>query len=124
MSHPLDDYLRHLTRRTFLGDATRGIGSIALGSLLVRRRPGGADLVAVLIAPYDLREMAMLGDAGSNALGAVLGLDSVERFTGRRRWSAIGALAGLTLLGETRSLGELVERTPMLRELDALGRQP
>ena len=80
--------------------------------------------MAVLLLPYDLREMGMLGDAGSNALGAVLGLSSVERFTGRRRWSAIGALAGLTLLGETRSLGELIERTPVLREFDALGRQP
>ena len=66
----------------------------------------------------------MLGDAGSNTLGAVLGLSSVKRLTGRRRWSAIGALAGLTLLGETRSLGTLIERTPVLRELDALGRQP
>ena len=102
----------------------RALKAYALGSLLVRRRPGGADLVAVLIAPYDLREMAMLGDAGSNALGAVLGLGSVERFTGRRRWSAIGALVGLTLLGETRSVGALIERTPVLRELDALGRQP
>ena len=102
----------------------RALKAYALGSLVVGRRPGRADLVAVLIAPYDLREMAMLGDAGSNALGAVLGLGSVERFTGRRRWSAIGALAGLTLLGETRSLGELIERTPVLRELDALGREP
>jgi hypothetical protein len=48
----------------------------------------------------------------------------VARLTGRRRWSAIGALAGLTLLGEARSLGALIERTPVLRELDALGRQP
>jgi hypothetical protein len=79
---------------------------------------------AVLLAPYDLREMAMLGDAGSNALGALLGLSSVNRFTERGRWVAIGALAGLTLLGERRSLGELIERTPGLRELDAWGRLP
>ena len=79
---------------------------------------------AVLLAPYDLREMAMLGDAGSNALGALLGLSSVERFTERGRWAAIGVLAGLTLLGERRSLGALIERTPGLRELDALGRLP
>ena len=79
---------------------------------------------AVLLAPYDLREMAMLGDAGSNAFGALLGLSSVERFTERGRWAAIGALAGLTLLGERRSLGALIERTPGLRELDALGRLP
>ena len=81
-------------------------------------------LPAVLLAPYDLREMAMLGDAGANALGALLGLSSVDRLSGRGRWIAVGALAGLTLLGETRSLGALIERTPALRELDALGRQP
>jgi hypothetical protein len=78
---------------------------------------------AVLLLPYDLREMAMLGDGGSNALGAMLGLSSVSRLTERGRWVAIGALAGLTLLGERRSLGELIERIPVLRELDALGRR-
>jgi hypothetical protein len=78
---------------------------------------------AVILAPYDLREMAMLGDAGANALGAMLGLSSVSRLTERGRWVAIGALAGLTALGERRSLGELIERTPLLRRVDALGRQ-
>ena len=83
------------------------------------RAPKG---VAVLLLPYDLREMTMLGDAGANALGALLGLNSVGRLTGRGRWLAIGALAGLNLLGERRSLGELIERTPVLRTLDAWGR--
>jgi hypothetical protein len=78
--------------------------------------------LAVLLLPYDLREMAMLGDAGSNALGALLGLKSVRRFTGRGRWVAIGALAGLTLLGERKSIGTLIERTPVLRWVDGLGR--
>ena len=80
--------------------------------------------MAVLLAPYDLREMLMLGDSGSNTLGAVLGFRSVDRLTERQRWSAIAALAGLTLLGERRSLGALIERTPAVRELDAWGRQP
>ena len=97
----------------------------ALKAYLAAALAVGAPLrAAVLLAPYDLREMAMLGDAGSNALGALLGLSSVERFTERGRWAAIGALAGLTLLGERRSLGALIERTPGLRELDALGRLP
>jgi hypothetical protein len=78
---------------------------------------------AVLLLPYDLREQVMLGDSGSNALGAMLGLSSVSRLTGTSRWLAIGALAGLTLLGERRSLGELIERAPGLRTLDRLGRQ-
>jgi hypothetical protein len=79
---------------------------------------------AVLLLPYDLRERAMLGDAGSNAFGAVLGLKSVDRFHGRTRLAAIGVLAGLNLLGERTSLGRLIERTPGLRELDRLGRLP
>jgi UDP-GlcNAc:undecaprenyl-phosphate/decaprenyl-phosphate GlcNAc-1-phosphate transferase len=66
--------------------------------------------------------MAMLGDGGSNALGALLGLKSVKRFTGRGRWVAIGALAGLTLLGERTSIGAWIERTPALRWIDGLGR--
>jgi hypothetical protein len=53
----------------------------------------------------------------------MLGLSSVSRLTDRGRWLAIGALAGLTLLGERRSLGELIERTPGLSQIDALGRQ-
>jgi hypothetical protein len=83
----------------------------------------GAPLgVAVLLGPYDLRERVMLGDAGSNALGALLGLKSVERFHGWGRWAAVAAVAGLNVLGERRSLGELIERTAFLREVDAWGR--
>jgi hypothetical protein len=77
---------------------------------------------AVLLLPYDLRERIMLGDAGANALGAMLGLSSVSRLTGRGRWLAIGTLAGLTLLGERRSLGAMIESTPGLSWLDRLGR--
>jgi hypothetical protein len=78
--------------------------------------------VAVLLAPYDLREMAMLGDTGANALGAMLGLNSVERVTGRGRWLLIGALFGLTALGERTSLGQLIERSTLLRRVDEWGR--
>ena len=125
---------------------TRSLSSAALVSLsanalnLLDTRPGralkvflaAAELlrgptraylpIAVLLAPYDLREMTMLGDAGSNALGGVLGYGSVTRFTARGRRLAIAALAGLTIVGETRSLGDVIERTPWLRALDRLGR--
>lgn len=100
----------------------RALKAFGLGALLLGSAPKRALAVAVLLTPYDLNEMAMLGDAGSNALGAVLGFSSVERFAGWRRWSAIGALALLTLAGERRSLGSAIEATPVLRDLDRFGR--
>jgi len=102
----------------------RALKAFFLGSLLLRSRARGALAVAVLLAPYDHREMTMLGDAGSNALGAVLGLDSVRRLTGARRIGAIGALAAVTLVGDRRSLGAMIESSPGLGALDRLGRYP
>jgi glucosyl-3-phosphoglycerate synthase len=96
----------------------RALKAYVLGALVC----GAPVARAVLLLPYDLRERTMLGDAGANALGAMLGLSSVSRLTGRGRWLAIGALAGLTLLGERRSLGAMIESTPGLSWLDRLGR--
>jgi hypothetical protein len=88
---------------------------------------GGVDRkalgAAVLLAPYDLREMWMLGDGGSNALGALLGWRSVDCLTSRGRIAAAGALAALTIVGERHSLGMLIETTPGLRALDRMGRR-
>ena len=96
-----------------------------LKAYLLAAGPLGAPVgLAVLLLPYDLAERTMLGDAGSNTLGAVVGLKSVDRFHGFSRLAAIATLAGLNLLGERTSLGRLIERTPGLRELDALGRKP
>jgi hypothetical protein len=94
----------------------------ALKAFLVTAPGSDFAPVAILLLPYDLREKSMLGDAGSNALGAVVGLNSVDRFHGRARWAVIAALAGLNLLGERRSLGALIERTPGLAWFDRLGR--
>jgi hypothetical protein len=47
----------------------------------------------------------------------------VKRFTGTGQSRAIGALAALNLLGELTSVGRLIERMPVLRDVDALGRQ-
>jgi hypothetical protein len=100
----------------------RALKAFLAGALLVRGPARAYAPIAVLLAPYDLREMTMLGDAGSNALGAVLGYGSVATFTARGQRFAIAALAGLTIIGELRSLGELIERTPGLSQLDRLGR--
>ena len=96
----------------------RALKAYLAAALVVDAPLGGA----VILLPYDLREMTMLGDGGSNALGALVGLKSVSRLTERGRWSAIALLAGLTVLGELRSHGATIERTPLLRDLDGLGR--
>jgi hypothetical protein len=97
----------------------RALKAYALAALPLR----APLLPAVILAPYDLREMAMLGDSGSNALGALLGLSSVKRFAGRGQWLAIGALATLNILGELTSLGDALDASPVLGPLDRLGRQ-
>jgi hypothetical protein len=100
----------------------RALKAFLAGAALVRGEAKSYFSIAVLLAPYDLREMTMLGDAGANALGAVLGYGSVGKLTARGQLFAIAALAGLTAAGEARSLGELIERTPVLSRLDRLGR--
>jgi hypothetical protein len=100
----------------------RALKAFLAAATLVRGPARAYAPIAVLLAPYDLREMTMLGDAGSNALGAVLGYGSVGRLTARGQILCIAALAAFTAAGEARSLGALIERTPVLRELDSMGR--
>jgi glycosyl transferase family 2 len=100
----------------------RALKAFLAGAALVRGPAKGYVPIAVLLTPYDLREMTMLGDAGANALGAVLGYGSVSKLTARGQILSIAALAALTVVGETRSLGALIERTPGLSHLDRLGR--
>jgi len=100
----------------------RALKAFLASAALIRGPTARYVPIAVLLAPYDLREMTMLGDAGANALGALLGYGSVSKLTARGQLFAIAALAGLTVAGEARSLGELIERTPVLSRLDRLGR--
>ena len=87
-------------------------------------RPGVATAAAALL-PDDLAERTMLGDAGANALGAVLGLALVDRLPGRpARAAALGALAGLTAASEVVSYSRVIDASPPLRWLDRLGRRP
>ena len=77
---------------------------------------------AVVAGAYDLRERAMLGDTGSNLIGALAGLWLVLTLSGTGQLIALGALLAITVYGELRSISALIERTPGLRELDSLGR--
>jgi UDP-GlcNAc:undecaprenyl-phosphate GlcNAc-1-phosphate transferase len=76
----------------------------------------------LVLLPLDLRELGMLGDTGSNAIGAVAGLWLVMTLSTLGLGIAAGLLVLITLYGEFRSISGLIERTPGLRQLDLIGR--
>ncbi|HKQ17144.1 MAG TPA: hypothetical protein VJS87_01270 [Solirubrobacterales bacterium] len=79
---------------------------------------------AVLVgAWFTLRERAMLGDTGSNLVGAIAGVWLLTALDETGRLIALAILAALTIFGEFRSISATIERVPPLRWLDSLGRK-
>jgi UDP-GlcNAc:undecaprenyl-phosphate GlcNAc-1-phosphate transferase len=78
---------------------------------------------ALAMAPEDLGERAMLGDAGANALGAMLGA-SAAGLPRPARIALLAGIAALTAASEKVSFTKVIERTTPLRWLDMLGRRP
>lgn len=72
----------------------------------------------------DLGEQSMLGDAGANALGAMLGAAAAATLPRPARFALLTAVAGLTAASEKVSFTRVIERTPALRRLDEFGRRP
>ena len=70
----------------------------------------------------DFAGSTMLGDAGANALGAAIGLRSALTASRPRLVCELAVLAALTLASERVSFTRVIESTPGLRHLDALGR--
>jgi UDP-N-acetylmuramyl pentapeptide phosphotransferase/UDP-N-acetylglucosamine-1-phosphate transferase len=88
--------------------------------------PGGVAVVvgaALGLLAFDLREDLMLGDAGANALGAVIGLGVVLSCSFPVRAGALVVVVALNALSEVISFSAVIARTPVLRELDRLGRK-
>ena len=71
---------------------------------------------------FTLREKAMLGDTGSNVVGALIGVWLVTTLSDPGRLVALGVLIVLTVYGEFRSISKAIERIPLMRQLDSLGR--
>ena len=76
----------------------------------------------LVVGVYDLRERGMLGDTGANLLGAIGGAWMVLTLSLGGLIVALVLLVAFTIYGEFRSISAFVERAPVLRHLDSLGR--
>ena len=99
----------------------RALKAGAAGAVALHQ--AGPAAAALALLPDDLSEQTMLGDAGANALGAVLGLALLQRHPARAR-GALAVLVGLTAASEVVSYSRVIDAVPPLRWVDRLGRLP
>lgn len=110
------------------GRAEKGFVALAAGLCLGAWTVEPLELLGIFVGPVlvgawlTLRERAMLGDTGSNLVGALAGIWMLETLGDPARLVALGIVAALTAYGEFRSLNAVIERVPPLRALDSLGR--
>ena len=103
---------------------------LALSLPLVARPEVGGELVAgplgavAALLPADLAERTMLGDAGANGLGALLGVALIAAASRRRLVVLLLLLVGLTVASEVVSFSVVIDRVRPLRWLDRLGARP
>ena len=103
------------------GRAAKAI--ILLGAGLMGSGAAPAVGAAAGSLPTDLAARSMLGDCGANALGAAVGTAAAQSLPRAFRLLAFGAVAALTMASERVSFTDVIERTPLLRRLDQLGRR-
>lgn len=110
------------------GRAEKGLALLGAGLCLGAWTFAPLELLGIFAGPvavgawFTLRERAMLGDTGSNLIGAVAGVWLLTTLGADARLIALGAVAGLTIYGELRSISAAIESVPPLRWLDSLGR--
>ncbi|HHW15753.1 MAG TPA: hypothetical protein GXX28_12615 [Firmicutes bacterium] len=110
--------------RALKGFLLVGLAAVALG------QPGG--LVPVWLAPlagaalvfglHDLRGEIMMGDTGSNVLGALVGVGVAWSWSLGARAAWLLFLVAFHFYTERASLSAAIERVSVLRWLDRLGR--
>lgn len=110
------------------GRSVKGFVLLGIGLTIATTNTEALAGLGLFIAPvlvagfYDLREKAMLGDAGSNAIGALAGLWIVLTMDTNGQLMALAVLFLVNLFGEFRSISNVIEKVPGLRHLDSLGR--
>jgi len=111
------------------GRAEKGLALLGLGLCLGAWTLEPLELLGIFAgavavgAWFTLRERAMLGDTGSNLLGAIAGVWLLTTLGGTGRLIALAAVLALTIFGELRSISKTVDAVPPLRWLDSLGRE-
>src|SRR5262249_3037878 len=105
--------------------------ALTLTAVLVCARAGSLDPlrpIAPLVPPVavcawlTLRERAMVGDTGASLIGGMIGVLLVTTLAPAGLALALGSLIAISLYGEFRPIGSAVERLPLLKRLDSLGR--
>jgi hypothetical protein len=93
-------------------------GSVLVGAVV------GTVAAAVVALPVDLRERAMLGDAGANLAGFVAGVALFAALPGSALLPTAALAVALNVLADTTGFSRVIDATPPLRWLDRLGRLP
>jgi UDP-GlcNAc:undecaprenyl-phosphate/decaprenyl-phosphate GlcNAc-1-phosphate transferase len=110
------------------GRAEKGLALLGAGLCLGAWTLAPIELLGIFAGPVlvgawlTLRERAMLGDTGSNLIGAVAGVWLLTILGGEARLIALALVVALTIYGELRSISATIESVPPLRWLDSLGR--
>jgi UDP-N-acetylmuramyl pentapeptide phosphotransferase/UDP-N-acetylglucosamine-1-phosphate transferase len=99
---------------------------LAVGSLFNAGLVPVAVVAGAVLALFldDLRERLMLGDTGSNALGAAIGVGIVSQVGEAGSLIALIGLLGMTLASEFISFSKVIDKFPPFRAIDMLGRKP
>jgi UDP-GlcNAc:undecaprenyl-phosphate GlcNAc-1-phosphate transferase len=110
------------------GRVEKAFGLLLAGLCLGAWTDAPLELLGIFIGPvaigaaFTLRERAMLGDTGSNLIGALAGVSLLVTLDDTGRLVALGTVAALTIYGEFRSISQTIDRVPPLRWLDSIGR--
>ena len=110
------------------GRAEKGLVLLGAGLCLGAWTFEPVELLGIFLGPIlvgarlTLGERAMLGDTGSNLIGAVAGVWLLSVLGPDARLLALGLIGALTVYGELRSISATIDSLPPLRWLDSLGR--
>jgi len=110
------------------GRAEKGLLLLAAGLCLGAWTWEPLELLGIFVGPVivgawlTLGERAMLGDTGSNLIGAIAGVWLLTVLGPDARLIALAAVLALTIYGEIRSISATIDSVPPLRWLDSLGR--